>query len=361
MGSKPSSIPEHPSGETMKAVCFSTAAYGGIDALSVKSIPKPAVEKETEILVKVHAASINPIDKMRLSGALKALFPDPFDTAVLGYDVSGVVEETGSGVTGFTAGDEVYVRLYGMKWGALAEYVVCEPNELAKKPAKLSHSEAAAVPLAGLTALQALRRAGCKEGSKVFVPAGSGGVGSLAIQIAKKVLGASYVCTTASPGKGTEICTAAGADKIVNYREDKFEEVLKGEDFDVCFDTTGESVKMAAILKPDSGAKIVSIVGTPTVEAIDALGTPAPTIVRFFLWLGRNTAAEKAAAAVGGSWEYLFMSPSGEDLTTLAKALDDGSIKPFIDTEAASLEEYAGPIEKLFSGRAKGKCVVKVV
>lgn len=358
-GTASNPIPAHPDGTTMKAVCFSKSSFGGAEALSVRTdVPKPTVETPGEVLIKVHAAALNPIDKIRVSGNLAALLPEEYDTSVLGYDVSGVVEEVGSDVKDFQIGDGVFVRLKGMKWGGLAEYVVCEVPELAKKPESLSHVQAAGVPLAGLTALQALRKGGVKEGSKVFIPAGSGGVGSLAIQIAKKVLKAGYVATTASPGRGTEICEAAGADRIVNYREEKFDEVLKGEDFDVAFDTTNESGRMGGIIK--KGGVIVGIVGTPTAEAIAEMGEPASLVVRLFLWLGRNKAAMAAAAAAEGTWHYMFMKPSGSDLATLAEALESESIKPFIDTEAASLDEYAPAVEKLFSGRAKGKCVVKV-
>jgi len=364
MGNKASipSLPAHPSGAEMKAVCFSGATEkGGAELLSVKTIPKPNVDTPKEILIKVHAAALNPIDKLRVAGALAMLFPETHDTSVLGYDASGVVEEVGADVTGFGVGDEVYVRLAGLKWGCLAEYVVCETPELAKKPSGISHVQAAGVPLAGLTALQALRKAGVKEGSKVFIPAGSGGVGSLAIQIAKKVLGATYVATTASPGRGTEICEQAGADRVVNYREEQFEDVLQGENFDAVFDTTGEDSKVGPILA--TGGKCVSIVGNPTTEAITEMqgGVQPNIVVRFFLWMGRNTAAEKAAASAGGSWEYIFMHPSGADLATLAKYLEDGSIQPFVDAEAASLDDYKVAVDKLFSGRAKGKCVVKVV
>ena len=352
-------IPAHPDGTEMKAVCFS--GKGGAELLEVKSVPKPSVDKPSEILIKVHAAALNPIDKLRVAGKIAMIHPEQHSTSVLGYDASGVVEEVGADVEDFKVGDEVYVRLSGMKWGSLAEYVVCKTLELAKKPASISHVQAAAVPLAGLTALQALRKAGVTKGSKVFVTAGSGGVGSLAIQIAKKVLGASYVATTASPGRGTEICQQAGADKVVNYREEKFEEALAGENFDAVFDTTGEDAKVCPILA--KGGRVVSIVGNPTTECLTEMqdGVPPNPIVRFFLWMGRNTDAEFAASSAGGSWEFMFMRPLGEDLATLAKYLEDGSIKTFVDVEASSLDDFKVAVDKMYSGRAKGKCVIKVV
>jgi alcohol dehydrogenase len=287
------------------------------------------------------------------------LLPEQYDTSVLGYDVSGVVEQVGDDAsTSFAIGDEVFVRLAGMKYGAIAEYVVCTVPEIAKKPTNISFSEAAAVPLAGLTALQLLRYGGVKEGSKVFIPGGAGGVGSIGIQIAKKILKASYVCTTASPGVGTDICTSAGADRIIDYRTEDFVEVLEGEDFDMALDTMNEADKFGGLIK--EGGKVVSISGNPTIEAImDVMPNP-PLAVRFFMFLLRNRKAEKAVSKAGASWEYMFMHPSGKDLTEIAEYLESGEIKPFIDTEV-SMEDFKVAVDKLLSGRSKGKCVIKVV
>lgn len=290
---------------------------------------------------------------------MDAISPEPFETSVLGYDITGVVEEVGEeAASSFKVGDEVFARLKGMYYGAMAEYVICEVPELAKKPANISFVEAAAVPLAGLTALQALRRGGVKEGSKVFIPGGAGGVGSIAIQIAKKMLGAAHVCTTASPGAGMEICKQAGADQIIDYRSEDFEEVLKGGEYDMAFDTMNQAAKMGGLLK--KGGKIISISGTPTIEAIRQRNPSPSYILRIFMFLSRNRAAERAAAENGGSWEYIFMKQKGSDLSELASYLERGEIKPFIDTVADSLENFKLAVDKLMSGRSKGKCVIKV-
>jgi len=342
----------------MKAVCF-TSFGSTSDSLSVKTIPKPFIEKPNEVLIKVHASSLNPIDKIRLSGGLSALRPEPYDTSVLGYDVSGVVEKVAEESShSFQIGDEVFVRLNDMKYGALAEYVVCAVPDIAKKPSNISFSEAASIPLAGLTSLQALRRGGVKEGSKVFIPGGAGGVGSLAIQIAKKMLKASHVCTTASPGIGTDICHDAGADRVIDYRSQDFEEILKGEDFDMVFDTMNQAHLMGGLIK--RGGKVISIAGTPTIEAIEGTGAKASLVVRAFMFLSRNRKAERAVTNAGGSWEYIFMKPSGSDLSEIAAFLESGDIKAIIDTEASSLVDFKVAVDKLWSGRAKGKCVVKV-
>lgn len=357
MTKKPS-IPIHPDGETMKAVCFT--AYGeGTDPLSLQTIPKPFVDKPGEVLIKIYACALNPIDKSRLSGRLAMLLPEQYETSVLGYDVSGIVEKVGEEASqSFQVGDEVFVRLDGMKYGAIAEYVVCTVPEIAKKPANISFSEAAAVPLAGLTAFQIFRHAGVKEGSKVFIPGGAGGVGSIGIQIAKKIFKVSYVCTTASPGAGTNICESAGADRIIDYRSEDFEEVLKGEEFDMALDTMNQGDKFGGLIK--EGGKVISISGNPSIESIQKKMPNPPLLVRMVMFLIRNRKAESAAKKAGGSWEYMLMHPSGKDLTEIAEYLESGDIKPFIDTEV-SMEDFKVAVDKLFSGRSKGKCVIKIV
>ena len=360
MSSSKPSIPANPEGENMKAVCFKAYGKDTDSVLSVQTIPRPFIETPDELLIKVHACSLNPIDKGRVGGDLSLVLPEEYNTSVLGYDVAGVVEKVGDEASAsFQVGDEVFVRLAGMKYGALAEYVVCSVLEVAKKPANISFSEAASVPLVGLTALQSLRLGGVKEGSKVFIPGGAGGVGSLAIQIAKKILKASHVCTTASPGAGFGICEKAGADRIIDYRSDDFKKVLAGEDFDMVFDTMNQAAQMGGLLK--KGGKIISISGTPSIESIKGLNSSPSLVVKIFMFLGRNRKAEKAAKKAGGTWEYIFMHPSGKDLTEIATYLESEEIKAIIDTEAASLDDFKVAVDKLWSGRAKGKCVIKVV
>ena len=241
----------------------------------------------------------------------------------------------------------------------MAEYVVCTTTEMAKKPKNISFAEAASIPLVGLTALQVLRAGGVKEGSKVFIPGGAGGVGSIAIQIAKKMLKASHVTTTASPGAGTDICKKVGADRIIDYRSEDVTAVLKGEDFDMIFDTMNQASEFGGLIK--KGGKIISISGTPTIEAIQSVFGSQSLLVRAFMFMSRNRSAEKSTKKAGATWQYLFMSPNGKDLAELASYVESGDIKPIIDTEAASLDDFEVAVDRLFSGRAKGKCVIKVV
>lgn len=368
MGNSNSYPAAHPDGKTMKAIIFT--AYGKPDAtLALADVPVPhAYDKSNQVLVRVHAAALNPVDKILVSGAMKMLKPVAGFPHVVGYDAAGVVavaDEAGA----FQVGDEVLVRLFGPRdggegktpyyRGAMAEYCVAQTAYCARKPANLSFAEAASVPLAGLTALQCL--AGVAEGSRVFISGGAGGVGSLAIQIAKRVCHASLVVTTASPGEKTELCTSLGADAVVNYRSENFEEIYAGDkgQFDLCFDCTGESMKMAQIVK--KGGKIITIHGTPTLESIRTIGGTG-CIISMVIPKKAKRAEFKAAQAVGADWDHVFLRPSHEDIAALAGHLASGAVRPVLDgvwdAEPAS---WKGAFDRAFSGRAKGKCVVRFV
>jgi len=350
-------------GPTQKALVFTK--YGNpSEVMKVDDVPKATLKSSDDVLVKVFAASINPIDKIRVTGGLKMLRKEKKFPAGIGYDVSGVVEEVGSSVTQFKVGDEVVGRITTPD-GGVAEFVNDRADLFALKPASLSHTDAASLPLAGVTALQALNRGGVKSGDKVFISGGAGGVGSLAIQLAKKVMGASVVATTASPGAGTELCTAMGADLVINYRDEDFSEVLS--DYDFALDTTGESLKMVRILKRDTGAQVVTIVGKPTVESLESTGMKVGGVVRFFLSsVGKDEIA--AAEAKGASWSHLFLRPNGPDLEKLLEyttMMTEGS--PETPQLRAALDgtypmhEAVQAAERNFSGKGKGKVVVQVV
>jgi len=352
------SWPQHPEGKTMKALVFDK--FGPPDSvMKIGTVPVPSAVPEGYVLVKVHAASLNPIDKMRIEGGLKALRGEDAWPGVVGYDVAGVVEKVGAQVEAFSVGDEVVARIQSgpLLPGAICEYTVAAAHTVAKKPSNVGFTDAASIPLAGQTALQALRRGGVGPGSKVFVSGGAGGVGTLAIQIAK-ILGAETVATTASPGEKTDLCKSLGADVVVNYRDDKFEEQLK--DYDFAFDTTHESAKMIQIVKPNAGKKVVTISDTPTVEALEAVGMTPNFVVKTVLGMKRNKQADAAGKAAGVEWQYMFLNPNGKDLDELLKWVADGKLKPVIDN-VWPLDEAVVAAQRNFSGRAKGKCVVQVV
>lgn len=342
----------------MKALIFEK--FGPAD--KVMKIGKVAVPSEVlhgYVLVKVHAAALNPIDKMRIEGGLKALRPECRWPAVVGYDVAGVVEKVGDGVEAFRAGDEVVARTQSspMLPGTICEYCLVDAKTLTKKPSSITFTDAASLPLAGETALQALRRGGVGPGSKVFVSGGAGGVGSLAIQIAK-ALGAETVATTASPGDKTQLCKSLGADVVVNYRCEKFEDVLK--DYDFALDTTHESAKMIQIVKANAGKKVITISDTPTVEALEEVGAAPNFVVRAVLNAKRNKFADAAGKMAGVEWQYMFLNPNGEDLAQLLQWSVDGKLRTVID-DVWSLDDAVAAAQRNFSGRAQGKCVVQVV
>ncbi|MDB2457792.1 zinc-binding dehydrogenase, partial [bacterium] len=234
------------------------------------------------------------------------------------------------------------------------------------KPENLTFEEAASIPLVGMTALQVLKNSGLKEGDSIFISGGAGGVGTMAIQLAKHVFKAGLVVTTASKGAKEKLCKSLGADVVVDYKSQKFDQVYGGNEadkFDVCFDTTAESLQMASIIK--KGGRIVSIAGMPTLEEIRRIGGTA-WILKLFLKRKEKRKEFKAAAAANASWNYLFLSPSQEDLSVLASHLASGAVKPVLDGvwdfhSEDSEAGWQGAFNRSFSGRAKGKCVVKIV
>lgn len=282
---------------------------------------------DDSVLIAVHAASLNPIDNILRAGYLKDMIPLQFPH-VMGYDVSGVVTQVGKDVTKFVVGDAVFSRPNQNDAGAVAQFAVVKEAELAKKPASISHAEAASIPLAGLTAWQALvDKAGLKEGQKVLIHAGSGGVGTLAIQMAKH-LGA-YVATTASP-RNAALVTSLGADLVIDYHTQNFEEVVS--DYDVVFDMLGGEAmnKSFSVLK--KGGHLVSIKGQDT---------------------------DDLAQKFGVSFDWFFMEPDGEMLGHLADLISEGTLKPVIDS-TFDFEDVAKAYDHLADGHAVGKIVVTV-
>ncbi len=330
---------------------FVLKKYGGPDAAEIRDMPRP-VPQAHEVLVRVRAASLNPVDYKIREGMLKVVQRYKLP-AVMGNDFAGVVEALGDGVTRFAVGDRVFARVAKDALGAFADYAVIPDDLLAPMPASLDFESAASVPLAGLTALQALRdELHLKPGSRVFIPGGAGGVGTFAIQIAKW-LGAEVI-TTASP-RGKALVERLGADVVIDYTAQAFEDHVRG--MDGVFDLLGgETLKKAfGVVKP--GGKVVSIAGLPEpVTARKDLGRGALLATLFwFASYGSRAEARKR----GVTYRYLFMHPSGAELAELGQLIDAGNLEPVID-RVFPFSEIKQAFAYLEGGHAKGKVVVRM-
>lgn len=314
--------------------------------LAIVDRDEPTVGHD-DVLIAVRAASLNPLDFKLRNGKVKIVIRLKPPVA-LGCDVAGVVEQVGANVMGFTPGDRVFARLEKDRMGGLAERVAATERVVAKMPAKASFEEAASIPLAGLTALQALReQAKLVPGQHVLVHAGAGGVGSLAIQIAK-ILGLEVTTTTST--KNVDFVKSLGADHVVDY--------TKGEALpmvDAVFDTLGAASELASLAATKPGGTVVGVSGMPDLAfARERL----PAYVRPALWLmtlGRRRAAKRA----GAQFRYLFMRPDGEQLAELARWIDDGKLRPIIH-RTYRFDEYAEAFAELERGHARGKIVVTI-
>jgi alcohol dehydrogenase len=363
----------HPSGKTMQIIGFSK--YGKPSELKKTSVAYPhGFDASNNIVIKVHASAINPVDKAFLSGDYKMVLPVAAFPHVICYDVAGVVEE--ADLEGkFSVGQPVFARLFGSEndpkktpWyrGAMAEYCVAHTANVVMKPENLTFAEAASIPLVGLTALQVLNSSGLKKGGSIFISGGAGGVGTMAIQLAKHVFEAGLVVTTASKGEKEELCKSLGADVVLDYKNTKFQDVYGGDEaekFDACFDTTGESLEMTKIVR--LGGQILTINSMPTLEELRRVGATA-WILKLFVKRKEKRKEHKAAQSVNANWDFLYLSPSQEDLSTLANHLESGVIQPVLDGvwdfHSEDLEDgWQGAFNRSFSGRAKGKCVVQIV
>ena len=318
--------------------------YGELkDSLSINEIAKPSITS-SDILVEVKAASINPIDYKLAEGHLKDMVPLNLPCAI-GFDVSGVVVEKGTDVGNFEVGDTVYSRVPQEQMGTVAEYVAIYSNVVAKKPTNSSFEEAAGLPLAGLTALQALERVDLKENDRILIHAGSGGVGSFAIQYAK-VKGA-YVYTTTST-KNVDMVKALGADRVIDYKTEDYKTIAK--DLDIVFDTLGKNYTFEAFELIKDGGKVTTTVGPPDEETAKHMGMTDYKLPEQL----SNLISEKSAI-----YKLTWMQPNGEQLNTFTAMVENGAIKPLVDkvyTFKNSVEAY----EYLATGRAKGKVIVSI-
>ncbi len=332
----------------MKA--YSISKYSKEDKLQLVDVPKPEIQGN-EVLVAIHAASINQLDAKLKSGDFKLLLPYKFPL-ILGHDVSGIVVGIGSQVSHFKIGDEVFARPADFNIGTFAEYIAVDERDLALKPKNISFEEAASIPLVGLTVWQAfVEKAQLKKGQKVFIQAGSGGVGTIAIQLAR-YLGATVATTTSIPN--FDLVKNLGADIAIDYKTQDFETILK--DYDLVLNSQDGTTleKSLRILKP--GGKVISISGPPDTAFAKELGLSwFMKTVMFFL----SRKVRKLANKLGVDYSFLFMQANGKQLSEIGKLIEADIIRPVVD-KVFSFEQMNEAMSYVSSNRAKGKVIIKI-
>jgi NADPH:quinone reductase-like Zn-dependent oxidoreductase len=333
----------------MKA--FVVEKYGK-DGMRAAEVPEPTVG-DRDVLVRLRATSINPLDKMVRNGEFKQVlkYKAPF---VLGHDVAGVVMRVGSAVRGLKAGDEVYARPRDLRIGGFAEFIAIDQDDVSPKPASLTFEEAAAVPLVALAAWQILvDRARVKPGQKVLIHAGAGGLGSTVIQLAKH-LGATVATTTDTNTE--KLVRSLGADVVIDYTKEDFSTVVSG--YDLVLDSVGGAnlVKSLTVLKP--GGLAIGVVGPPDAGFAKQLGAPR------FMGVVMNTLSRKIrkqAKALGVRYQFFFMQANGFQLRKLAALYDSGKLRPVID-RTFPFDQTLDAMAYVEQGRTKaGKVVVSMV
>jgi alcohol dehydrogenase len=324
--------------------------YGGADRVRAGDVPDPEL-REDEVLVQIHAAGVNLLDSKLRNGEFKLILRYRLPL-ILGHDVAGVVIRVGSRVRRFKPGAEVYARPADGRIGAFAEFIAIKEEDVALKPRALTMEEAASIPLVGLTAWQALiERANLKEGQKVLIHAGSGGVGTFAIQLAKHV-GATVATTTSTAN--VDLVRSLGADVVIDYKKDDFADVLR--DYDVVVNSLDKVTleKSLRVLKP--GGQLISISGPPDGAFARSIG--ASLVLRTIMGVlsyGIRAKAKRHRA----QYSFLFMRANGDQLTKITSLIDGGTIRPVVDRvfPFASTKEAMAYVE---TGRAKGKVVVSL-
>ena len=332
----------------MKA--FIVDRYRKKEPLRDGDMPEP-VPGQDDVLVEIHAAGLNPLDSKIRDGAFKAFIPyrPPF---ILGHDLAGVVVGIGSNVRRFKLGDKVYARPRDGRIGTFAERIAIDQADVALKPGTIGMEEAASIPLVALTAWQALvERAGLEQGQKILIHAGSGGVGTIAIQLAMH-LGATVATTTSTAN--VDLVKRLGADIVIDYRNQEFDKILSSYDV-VLTSLDGATLRKSLdVLKP--GGKLISISGPPDPDFAREQGLS---------WLLRQVmrllslGIRKKAAARGVHYSFLFMRANGNQLGQITTLIDKGIIRPVVDRifPFGDTNEALAFVE---TGRAKGKVVVKL-
>ncbi|RFB99267.1 NADPH:quinone oxidoreductase [Rhizobium leguminosarum bv. trifolii] len=332
----------------MKA--FVVDKYKKNGALRLANLPEPEL-RDNDVLVRIQATAVNQLDSKLRDGEFKLILPyrPPF---ALGHDLAGTVVKAGSRVKRFKVGDEVYARPRDHRVGTFAEFIAVDEADVALKPNNLGMSEAASIPLVGLTAWQALVEVGkVRPGQKVFIQAGSGGVGTFAIQLAKH-LGATVATTTSAAN--AELVKSLGADVVIDYKTQDFEKLLSGYDLVLNSQDPKTLEKSLGVLKP--GGRLISISGPPDPAFAGELG------LNLFLKLGLrllSRGVRKKAKRLGITYSFLFMRAEGQQLGEIARLIEQGVIRPVVD-KVFPFEKTGDALAYVETGRAKGKVVITV-
>ena len=325
--------------------------YGSDQVLRVGDFPAPKTGP-SDILVRVHAASVNPVDFKLRDGKLRLLRRYRFPI-ILGHDCAGEVVQVGEDVTQFKVGDRIFSRPRNGRIGTFAEFIAIDQSEAALMPPNLNYHEAASLPLVALTSWQALVDvAQLKPRQQLLIPAGSGGVGTFAIQLAKHI--GAEVWTTTS-GKNLEFVKSLGADHAINYQDEDFEKRVNN--LDVVFDTLGgDSLDRSfAITRPNGW--VVSIAGSPDYRNAEEMGLD---MLRSLLLRVVGLRVNSRARRAGVNYRFIFMKPLGEELAQIAALISEGVIKPVVD-RIFPISECQSAIEYSASGRARGKIVISLI
>jgi len=332
----------------MKA--FVLNKYSKTAQLQLTEVPLPVLSDD-EVLVEIHAAGLNLLDSKIKSGEFKPILPYKLPL-IMGHDLAGIVMKTGKNVRRFKVGDEVYTRPSDFRIGTFAEQIAVNEADLALKPKNINMEEAASLPLVSLTAWQALVENGkIEKGQKVFIQAGSGSVGTIAIQLAKH-LGAT-VATTAS-ARNFDLLKGLGADVLIDYKNQDFENVLNNYDLVINSQDKKTLEKSLNILQ--KGGKVISISGPPTAEF--ARSIKAPWFIRLILSI-LSGGILKRAKKQQVNYQFLFMRADGSQLAQITKLVEAGAIKPVID-KVFPFENANDALAYVESGRATGKVVIKI-
>ena len=324
--------------------------YGDVkNNLVFYEVEKPTI-KDNQVLIEIHSASVNPIDYKIIEGLLKRIrkltFPCP-----IGFDVAGIVVERGSNVTNLKVGDEVYSRVPSESPGTFAEYIAVDSDVVCLKPSNLNFSESASLPLVGLTTIQSFDKASLKSGNKVLIHAGSGGIGTFAIQYAKSK--GAYVYTTTST-KNVEWVKELGADRVIDYKTENYLNIVNN--IDIVYETLGGNYTIDAFKVIKNGGKVVSLIGNVDKETARELELNG--VFRFMLALKRMKITRQIKHK-SAYYKLILMNSNGTQLNEIKKLVEDKLIKPVIDKEF-SFSESIDALLYQKSGRAKGKIIIKI-